>query len=60
MNEKEKQALVSEIRELLQRKIKIKSEFEFYEICEEVLSDSLEFVTMRLGELRESHDWGGD
>ena len=56
MNDEQKQKLVTEIRELLQKRIKLKSEFEFYEVCEEVLSESLEYATSRMGELREDYE----
>ena len=60
MTDKEKQAVVEEIRELLKKRVKIKSEFDYLEVCEEIIADTLKSVTMRLGELREEHDWGGD
>lgn len=56
MNEKQKQEIGNEIRELLRKRINLKSEFEFYEVCEEVLGDTLEFVTSRMGELREDYE----
>lgn len=58
MTEKEKQELRDEIRRLLEKKIKKSSEFEWCELAEEVLSDTLQSVTMRLGELREDYEWG--
>lgn len=60
MNEKEKAEVVSKLRRVLENEIKIKSEFKWCELAEEILSDSLESVTMRLGELRESYEDGGD
>lgn len=60
MTEKERQELRGEIRRLLETKIKKPSEFEWCELAEEILDDVLESVTMRLGELREEHEDGGD
>ena len=60
MIEKEKKAVVEKLRKVLETEIKNVSEFERCELAEEVLSDTLESVTKRLGELREEHEDGGD
>lgn len=60
MLEKEKRSVVEKIRKVLETEIKEPSEFKWLEIAEEILDDTLQSVTMRMGELREEFDEGGD